>query len=343
MIHISVVSGDILLRPSNLLVLKHADGFHGVDAAVAKRLRFSETVANGGSKVVPGRGTKADQVLFIGVGPLGQFRYEQIRRFARQCLKTAAGLETPPKVITMPVHGVNYGLDENEAFLSLVGGLTDALTNLDYPVVLQRIEIVELNSQRATRLRSLLATALQVKPARSVGVRTTSSPTSRATRKARTPSVKLRPRVQEELSHYGKASEKKVRMFVAMPFKDEYVDEFDVAITDAARHTKIICERIDKTSYVGDIMANLKKRIESYNGMIALLNDANPNVFLEIGYAWAKDKPTVLLVSEREKKKMPFDVAGQKCIVYPNIAALRDKLKAELTTLKKDGVLKGRR
>jgi hypothetical protein len=35
-------------------------------------------------------------------------------------------------------------------------------------------------------------------------------------------------------------------MFVAMPFKDDYTAEYDIAITEATQHANIVCERLDK-------------------------------------------------------------------------------------------------
>jgi hypothetical protein len=56
---------------------------------------------------------------------------------------------------------------------------------------------------------------------------------------------------------------------------------------------------------------------------------------LEIGFAWAKDKPTVLMM--RQGNEMPFDIRGQKCIIYSSIADLRKQLRDELAGLKKLG------
>ena len=67
---------------------------------------------------------------------------------------------------------------------------------------------------------------------------------------------------------------------------------------------------------------------------------AQINVFLEIGYAWAKDKPTVLMV--KKGQKLPFDITGQKCIVYSTIFELRSRLKTELKALVNDGTLVAR-
>jgi hypothetical protein len=123
-----------------------------------------------------------------------------------------------------------------------------------------------------------------------------------------------------------------------MPFKEEFNDEWEISIQEAANSLQMLCERIDKTAFVGDISTEIKRRIEQYDGLIALLNGANPNVFLEIGYAWARNKPTVLLAKKGEE--LPFDIRGQRCIIYTGIADLRTKLKSELQQLQSDGVIR---
>jgi hypothetical protein len=336
----SIVEGDILKRTSDLLILKYADALHGVDDLVAQRLGFDDTVASGKYALLAGKGLKAKQVLFIGVGPLFHFRYGQIRKFGKQALKLAGDLIESPELITMPIHGPGYGLDESEAFLSLIGGLMDCIAAGQFPETLKTIEIVEHDAQRVARLRHLLGKALEQHPAQVVKRGSIDIATRRADRSGSAIShgqLVDPDRAKEELADRGAGSEKKVKVFVAMPFNNIYSDEYDIAITEAAQHANILYERIDRTAYVGDIMNQVKSRIRSYNGMLALLNDANPNVFLEIGYAWAKDKPTVLMV--KEGQTLPFDITGQKCIVYSSINDLRTKLKAELTALVANGTL----
>jgi hypothetical protein len=343
MLSISIVEGDILQRKSDLLILKYADAFHGVDDLVAKQLGFNGTVGSGKYALLSGKGLKAKQVLFVGVGPLFRFRYGQIRKFGKQALKLTANLIESPELVTMPIHGPGYGLDESEAFLSLIGGLMDGIAAGQFSETLKAIEIVEYNSARVVRLRHLLGKALEQHPAQVVKRGSINIATKRAERDSgvtRNRRVVDHKMATEELADYGAASEKKIRIFVAMPFKDDYSDEYDIAITEAAQHANIVCERIDKEAYVGDIMHQVRARIGSYNGMLALLNDANPNVFLEIGYAWAKDKPTVLMV--KKGQTLPFDITGQKCIVYSNITDLRNRLKIELKALIENGTLVSR-
>lgn len=123
-----------------------------------------------------------------------------------------------------------------------------------------------------------------------------------------------------------------------MPFKTDFSDEWEIAIQEACQKAEIICERIDTQAYVGDILTIIKDRISKYHGVIALLNESNPNVFLEVGFAWAKEKPTILLL--KSGLDLPFDIRGQRCIMYKSIAELRKLLESELVSLKSEGVFK---
>jgi hypothetical protein len=67
--------------------------------------------------------------------------------------------------------------------------------------------------------------------------------------------------------------------------------------------------------------------------MVAEVTDANPNVFLEIGYAWGKDVKTVLLVKGQAGGNLEFDIQGQRCLVYQSIKQLEEILAHELEQL----------
>ena len=80
-----------------------------------------------------------------------------------------------------------------------------------------------------------------------------------------------------------------------MPFAPEHSDVWEIAIQESCQNAQIVCERVDKQAYVGDILSEVVSRLKIANGVLALLDDANPNVFLEIGFAWGAGKPTVLI------------------------------------------------
>jgi len=75
----------------------------------------------------------------------------------------------------------------------------------------------------------------------------------------------------------------------------------------------------------------VRTRISSANLVIADLTSANPNVYLEVGYAWGRGVPTVLLV--KNSTDLKFDVRGQRSIVYSSIKDLEQKLANELISL----------
>lgn len=62
------------------------------------------------------------------------------------------------------------------------------------------------------------------------------------------------------------------------------------------------------------------------------MTSANPNVYLEVGYAWGCGKPTIL--ATKEAGDLKFDVQGQRCLVYKSIKALEDMLRKELVSLR---------
>lgn len=129
------------------------------------------------------------------------------------------------------------------------------------------------------------------------------------------PSLKLEPQV-----------------FVAMPFSDNMDDTYHYGILGAIKGAGYTCERADLTSFTGDVMEWVKERIENASLIIADLSGANPNVYLEVGYAWACDKPTILLINNIDH--LTFDVQSQKCLTYNSINELEEKLKNELIKLK---------
>ncbi len=65
--------------------------------------------------------------------------------------------------------------------------------------------------------------------------------------------------------------------------------------------------------------------------VIADVTGSNPNVYLEVGYAWGRDIPTLLVARAGEALK--FDVKTQKCIYYKNITHLRKQLAQGMLSL----------
>jgi hypothetical protein len=125
-------------------------------------------------------------------------------------------------------------------------------------------------------------------------------------------------------------------VFVAMPFAKEFDDRFHYGIHTAIRNAGYLCERADMATFTGDILLWVKERIASAELLVADLSGANPNVYLEVGFAWGRGLPTVLLASE--ETDLLFDVRGQRCLVYQgSIRVLEQLLTDELGRLAVNG------
>jgi nucleoside 2-deoxyribosyltransferase len=72
---------------------------------------------------------------------------------------------------------------------------------------------------------------------------------------------------------------------------------------------------------------NIIGQIDNSQVIIAEITAQNENVFYEVGFAHALKKPTILLADRA--KKLPFDVAGYRCILYENSIGGGGKRKIE--------------
>jgi len=316
---IDIECADVIDFPCDVLILKYAQAHYGADGDVAYRLTSDEETA---SKItplpdeyvfLPSEGKiAAKQVLFVGVNSLGRFGYGQIRSFANYSMEIVASHMPEVKHVAMTMHGVGYGLDEREAFLAQMAGLLDAFREYLVPNSLECITIVERNRGRATRIKNIfdeyIVSKSQLNNERSFA----------------------KTFARSEIDA-GSQSNKKPHIFVAMPFTEDMEDVYGFGIQGPINAAGYLCERVDMTTFTGDILGQIKVRIETASLVIADLTGANPNVYLEVGYAWGRKKPTLLIAKKHEELK--FDVRGHRCLIYKNISDLANKLKKDLVEL----------
>ena len=144
-IKIEIVEGDVLTIEADVLALKYAQKSYGADEIVSKRLverGIDRSLMQPGPetfRLVSGVGAvEADDVLFVGVVPLRQFAYREIREFARRVLAAVAEIAPEARHVAATIHGAGFGLDEIEAFEAEVAGFVDALNDGDIPGSLER-------------------------------------------------------------------------------------------------------------------------------------------------------------------------------------------------------------
>jgi hypothetical protein len=316
MLKIIIENADVCEIECDVLVLKYAQAFYGADAVVATALGRARRgdikiePAPGEHTLIVSRGAvAAPHVLFLGVVPLGEFDYREIRSFTTRALAIVSEELPQAQHIAITMHGAGYGLDEREAFLAQLGGVMDAATK---DISVQTILVVERDVGRAARLKSILREAWPATQPRSA---------SRAKKTIGRP----------QRITAGAESQTKPHIFVAMPFGKDLEDVFFFGIQGPINGAGYLCERVDMATFTGDILDRIKSRIETAALVVADLTGANPNVYLEVGYAWGKSRPTLLLV--RKADELKFDVRGQRCIAYENIVDLAKKLQADLATL----------
>lgn len=328
-VEIAVVNGDATSVDADVLVLKYAQQHFGLDRFVSQkiiRLGVSEELFSPPDGTVnyflARGGISANNILVVGVKSLYEFSYQDIRRFSRAALEELKSSGEKIDHILFTLHGAGYGLDEIEAFESEVAGLIDSITSGTFPATLKKISIVERNERRA---KLLIKNLMDLIPKGYIEVNLTKYLND------------VEEDVSEKFRSVGYSSSEKPHIFVAMPFRDEMNDIYDYGIQNAVREAGFLCERADLSSFTGDVMEWVKKRIKSSVLVVADLTNSNANVYLEVGYAWGVGIPTILLVQEADQLK--FDVNGQRCIVYKRIKNLEEKLTAELIALKDEIVI----
>jgi hypothetical protein len=320
-ITIKVVTADALRYKADVLALKYAQRLHGVDEAVYERLKLERPGAPlpnqaGHTFHDAPKSIAVRKILFVGVQPISQFGYAEIREFGRIVLVSLATELPETYHLALTIHGARYGLDEIEAFKSELAGVVEAITAGDFPEKLGVISFVEQDSARANRLSSALK---RLVPKGCLTVDGRGSPRD------------LEDKAQSALRSAGYGSATKPRVFVAMPFMPEMDDVFHFGIQGAVNGAGLLCERADLSTFTGDVMDWVKSRISTANLVVADLTSANPNVYLEIGYAWARNVPTVLVVKDGTVPE--FNVKGQRYIIYKSIKHLQDTLAHELKGL----------
>jgi len=107
----------------------------------------------------------------------------------------------------------------------------------------------------------------------------------------------------------------KKRLFVAMPLHERFDDAYYVGIAGAAKLARVFAKRIDQDRHTSDIVLRIKETIHDFDGVIADLTEANPNVLFEVGYARALGKP-VFQISSDPLANLPFDVRNDRTLPY---------------------------
>jgi hypothetical protein len=340
-IEFSIEQGDITSFNADVLALKYAQEFFKTDKIIAYLLEQAgiDSIENIRPNIGEYRyletkkSIQASYALFVGVPDLFEFTYQDIQEFAAQALKVLANIAPTTKHLAMTIHGANFGLDEIEALLSQFKGYIQALQSEQFPSSLEKITIIDVDLERIQRLKqafdenfSYADFVSKVKNGRAYCLDLRKLNNTLNNQSPTGVSKKLRIELEEK-SH----------IFVAMSSKKDLDDLFFFGIQQPVRAAGFVCERIEQDPFIDNILDQVKKKIETAVVVIAEMSDANPHVYLEVGYAWGKGRPTILLM--KDKHESSPDVPGQRCLKYERIRDLEESLKKELKELKSTGFI----
>jgi len=107
--------------------------------------------------------------------------------------------------------------------------------------------------------------------------------------------------------------------FVVMQFSSPYNEVYSEVIKTVCEEEQVDVTRIDEEAGPGMIIQDIIRIIREAKVVIADVSPLNANVFYEVGFAHALNKPTILLAEK--STKLPFDVSSFRTLFYENSIA----------------------
>lgn len=130
-------------------------------------------------------------------------------------------------------------------------------------------------------------------------------------------------------------SSNKPKAFIVMQIGSEYEDVFKDVVKEVCKDYEVNPLRADEVAGPGLIIADIAREISTSQLVIADITPMNPNVYFEVGYSIALNKPLILLA--KKGTKLPFDVAGFRVLFYEDTIGgkkyLEEGLRKHLDTI----------
>lgn len=118
--------------------------------------------------------------------------------------------------------------------------------------------------------------------------------------------------------------------FIVMQFQPpEYEALFKDVIEPVCKSEGLKAYRADSTYMPGLVIEDIKRQIAECRVVIAEITPTNPNVYYEVGYADALNKPLILIADRKEGLK-PFDVRAYRTIFYENSIGGKNAIENDL-------------
>jgi hypothetical protein len=124
-------------------------------------------------------------------------------------------------------------------------------------------------------------------------------------------------------------SSEKADVFVVMQFSEPFNSLYLEVIKPVVESFDLNPYRSDDVYGPGIILRDIIKGIIESKIIIAEITPPNPNIFYELGFAHAIDKPTILLAEKGHS--LPFDIQSYRVIFYEDSIKGKKKVEENLT------------
>lgn len=114
------------------------------------------------------------------------------------------------------------------------------------------------------------------------------------------------------------------KVFVAMPFCDDYKDSYEYGVKLALEQAGIEHFKADNEISNKDIMCKICKEIQTCGKIIVNISGLNPNVMLELGLAYGLGKDVIVI--KDKKTTTVSDLGSIEYIEYAHAGELQQKL-----------------
>ena len=118
--------------------------------------------------------------------------------------------------------------------------------------------------------------------------------------------------------------------FVVMQFTTPFDELFEDVIRPVCDELEIEAYRASDIYRPGVIIQDIIQGLSESQVVIAEITPANPNVFYEVGYAHALNKPTILLANREETAQLPFDLRGFRVVFYDDTIRAKSSVESDL-------------
>lgn len=299
---VRLTKGFVQNIPADALVLKFSGTFHGASAQVFEALKqFGVRVSidvlkseKDAYQLLDSNGaTLAPKVLYVSTPFLRNFKYADLTAFIKRSFALLKEQVPDVRHIAMTIHGVKFGLDEREAFITQMNAIFETVISGDAPSNLEQVSIIETDASRVSRLIDI-ADEFTDKRDDVVTVENDMGAYQLVWGKTTSeiPAVNL--------------SDVKPYILALMPPDDNYDDPFYYGIQRQAHTYGLLCERESSewdAESLDDFEA-LQVRIAEARGVIIHLGDkpVTPDFALQIGCAWGAKRPLIFISQENNVK-----------------------------------------